>query len=86
MTEMRKNPAMHRPVAMTLIAGGAAETEPLLLNVAEMRFAIWRAVEGAGCSLAATTASALGINTACNVATLPRGENLRALDTRLRTT
>ena len=72
---------------MTLPAGGAtAETEPLLLNLAKMRLTIWRAEEGAVCSLTTTTASALGTNTACNVATLPRGENLRALDKRLRTT
>ena len=71
---------------MTLSTGGATEIEWLLLNLAEMRLTIWRAVEGAVCSLAITTASVLGTNTACNVATLPRGENLRALDTRLRTT
>ena len=87
---MRKNPAVNWSVggaAMTLSDSGATvETELFLLNFAEMRLTIWCAVEGAGCLSATTTASALGTNTACNVATLPRGENLRALDTRLRTT
>ena len=72
---------------MMLPDGGVnTETEPLLLNLAEMRRTIWRAEEDIGCSSTTTTASVLGTNTACNVVTLPGGENLRALDTRLRTT
>ena len=90
---MRRNPAVNWLVggsAMTLLVGGAtsAETESFLLNLAEIWRIIWRAEdeEDIGRSPTATTASKLGANTACNVATLSRGENLRALDTRLRIT
>ena len=74
---------------MTLLATGAVaktETEPLLPNLAKMRCIIWRAEENTWFSSTTTTASELGTNTACNVANFPRGENLRALDTRLRIT
>ena len=87
---MRKNPDTNWSIgggAMTLLVGGAtAKTEPLLLNLLKKWCIIWRAEENTWFSSTATTASALGTNAACNVATLSRGENLRALDTRLRIT
>ena len=45
MTEMRKNPAENCSVG----DGETTETEPFLLNLAETRFTIWRAVQGAEC-------------------------------------
>ena len=90
MTVMRKNPAVNLSVgggATTLLAGGAtAKTEPLLLTLAEKSCIIWRKEENIWFSSRVMTASELGTNTACNVATPSRGENLRALDTRLRIT